>query len=112
MSLIPTRHVRGYAVTGSHAFMQSRRLEVRLRMPKTPEGENVKEYVHMLNGTLTATERTICCLLENYQTSEGVRCVPTFPSCNILCAASNVCIETSQYLPRTVCAMMLLQMGW
>lgn len=26
----------------------------------------------MLNGTLTATERTLCCILENYQTDEGV----------------------------------------
>jgi len=31
-----------------------------------------KAYVHMLNATLTATERTICCILENYQTEEGV----------------------------------------
>lgn len=29
----------------------------------------------MLNGTLSATERTLCCLLENYQTPDGVRCV-------------------------------------
>jgi seryl-tRNA synthetase len=27
----------------------------------------------MLNGTLCATERTLCCLLENYQTDKGVR---------------------------------------
>ena len=27
----------------------------------------------MLNGTLCATERTLCCILENYQTEEGVR---------------------------------------
>jgi len=26
----------------------------------------------MLNATLTATERTICCILENYQTPEGI----------------------------------------
>jgi len=26
----------------------------------------------MLNCTLTATERTICCLLENYQTENGI----------------------------------------
>jgi seryl-tRNA synthetase len=26
----------------------------------------------MLNGTLTATERTLCCILENYQTENGV----------------------------------------
>ena len=57
-----------------HVPEQSRRLDVRLRMPKTPEGETVKEFVHMLNGTLTATERTICCLLENHQTPDGVRC--------------------------------------
>lgn len=32
-----------------------------------------KKYVHMLNGTLCATQRTLCCILENYQTEEGVR---------------------------------------
>ena len=26
----------------------------------------------MLNATLTATERTICCILQNYQTETGV----------------------------------------
>lgn len=31
-----------------------------------------KNYVHMLNGTLCATERTLCCLLENYQTPTGI----------------------------------------
>jgi len=56
-----------------NAALQSRRLDVRLRMPKTPEGEAQKEFVHMLNGTLTATERTICCLLENHQTPTGVK---------------------------------------
>ncbi|OMO80443.1 hypothetical protein CCACVL1_12963 [Corchorus capsularis] len=30
------------------------------------------QYVHMLNSTLTATERTMCCILENYQTENGV----------------------------------------
>ena len=30
----------------------------------------------MLNGTLCATERTLCCILENYQTLEGLK-VPT-----------------------------------
>ena len=54
--------------------MQSRRLEVRLRTPKPPTGEAKKDYVHMLNCTLSATERTLCCILENYQTPEGVRC--------------------------------------
>jgi seryl-tRNA synthetase len=27
----------------------------------------------MLNGTLCATERTLCCILENYQTEDGLR---------------------------------------
>ncbi|KAL6873596.1 hypothetical protein ACP4OV_013678 [Aristida adscensionis] len=31
-----------------------------------------KKFVHMLNSTLTATERTICCILENYQKEDGV----------------------------------------
>ena len=30
----------------------------------------------MLNATLCATERTMCCILENYQTPEGLR-IPT-----------------------------------
>ncbi|MFN9902916.1 MAG: hypothetical protein ACK55Z_29905, partial [bacterium] len=29
-------------------------------------------FVHLLNGTLCATERTLCCIVENYQTPEGV----------------------------------------
>ena len=35
-------------------------------------GEREKKYVHMLNSTLAACGRTICCLLENYQTPTGV----------------------------------------
>ena len=53
---------------------QARRLECRLRTPKMAAVEPKKEHVHMLNATLTATERTLCCLLENYQTPDGVRC--------------------------------------
>jgi seryl-tRNA synthetase len=50
---------------------QSRRLEVRVGPAKKgPEAR--KDYVHLLNSTLTATERTLCCVLENYQTPEGV----------------------------------------
>jgi len=30
-------------------------------------------YCHMLNSTLCATERAMCCLVENYQTPEGVK---------------------------------------
>jgi len=29
--------------------------------------------VHCLNSTLCATERALCCILENYQTTEGLR---------------------------------------
>ena len=35
-------------------------------------GETNK-YVHLLNSTLTATERSMCCILENYQTGDGVK---------------------------------------
>ena len=28
--------------------------------------------MHMLNSTLTATERTLCCILENYQREDRV----------------------------------------
>ena len=31
-----------------------------------------KNYLHMLNGTLCANTRTICCILETYQTDEGI----------------------------------------
>ncbi len=56
------------------SVLQSRRLEVRLRTQKLPGTDAArKEYVHMLNCTLSATERTLCCVLENYQTPDGVR---------------------------------------
>jgi seryl-tRNA synthetase len=57
--------------------MQSRRLDIRLRTPKNAGGEQTaKPFVHMLNSTLTATERTLCCVLENYQTPEGLQIPP------------------------------------
>jgi len=34
--------------------------------------DGTKEYVHMLNATLCATTRVICCILENYQDEDGV----------------------------------------
>ncbi|GAA5965124.1 hypothetical protein JCM21900_003656 [Sporobolomyces salmonicolor] len=49
---------------------QSRALEVRCGVKK--QGDTKKVYVHMLNGTLCATERALCCIVENYQTPEGV----------------------------------------
>eukprot|EP01087_Luapelamoeba_hula_P005139 TRINITY_DN15221_c0_g1_i1.p1 TRINITY_DN15221_c0_g1~~TRINITY_DN15221_c0_g1_i1.p1 ORF type:complete len:499 (+),score=144.25 TRINITY_DN15221_c0_g1_i1:56-1552(+) len=49
---------------------QSRSLEVRCGFNK--QGQKEKKYVHMLNSTLTATSRTICAILENYQTDKGI----------------------------------------
>ncbi|KAF2731222.1 seryl-tRNA synthetase [Polyplosphaeria fusca] len=49
---------------------QARELEIRFGVKK--QTATKKEYVHALNGTLCATERTLCCLLENCQTPEGV----------------------------------------
>ncbi len=31
---------------------------------------------HMLNATMCATTRVICCILENYQTEEGIEIPP------------------------------------
>ncbi|ODQ55641.1 cytoplasmic serine-tRNA ligase Srs1 [Saitoella complicata NRRL Y-17804] len=50
---------------------QSRSLEIRCGVKKM--GDREKKYVHCLNGTLCATERTLCCILENYQTEDGFR---------------------------------------
>ena len=47
---------------------QARALETRYALKNTDD----KMYVHMLNGTMCATTRTLCCILENYQTAEGV----------------------------------------
>jgi len=51
---------------------QSRALEIRIALKNLPKGESTP-FVHLLNGTLCATERTLCCIMENYQTPEGVR---------------------------------------
>mmetsp|Transcript_7346 Transcript_7346/g.10779 ORF Transcript_7346/g.10779 Transcript_7346/m.10779 type:complete len:481 (-) Transcript_7346:219-1661(-) len=41
---------------------------------KNADGSSQKaRYVHMLNSTLCATGRGICCILENHQTPEGVK---------------------------------------
>lgn len=47
---------------------QSRALEIRFGA-KT-QTDIRKKYVHALNSTLCATERALCCLLENFQTEE------------------------------------------
>lgn len=50
------------------AYIESRSLEV--RCGGVSKGQERKKYVHMLNGTLCATERALCCIVENYQTPE------------------------------------------
>jgi len=51
---------------------QSRRLEVRYgTQGKSDDGK--KMYCHMLNSTLVATERALCCVIENYQTKCGIK---------------------------------------
>ncbi|KJZ70811.1 Serine--tRNA ligase [Hirsutella minnesotensis 3608] len=50
---------------------QSRALEIRFGAKS--QTDTKKKYVHCLNATLCATTRTLCCLLENYQTPEGLR---------------------------------------
>ena len=47
---------------------QSRALEIRFGAKKQTDAK--KTYVHALNATLCATTRTMCCILENYQTEE------------------------------------------
>lgn len=47
--------------------LESRSLNVRLGY-KTADAK--AGFVHMLNGTLCATERALCCIVENYQTPE------------------------------------------
>lgn len=47
---------------------QSRELEIRYGARKTTDIK--KTYVHALNCTLCATERALCCVLENYQTED------------------------------------------
>jgi len=51
---------------------QSRPLEIRYGFKKQKEEADArKEYVHALNSTLCATERALCCILENYQDENG-----------------------------------------
>lgn len=50
---------------------QARKLETRCGAKKM--GDTNKRYVHMLNSTLCATTRVICCILENFQTETGIK---------------------------------------
>ncbi|OQD70526.1 hypothetical protein PENDEC_c023G01573 [Penicillium decumbens] len=49
---------------------QSRALDIRFGGKKATDLK--KTYVHALNATLCATERTLCCVLENFQREEGI----------------------------------------
>ncbi|KAF8246944.1 serine-tRNA ligase [Wilcoxina mikolae CBS 423.85] len=48
---------------------QSRNLDI--RYGAVSQTDSIKKYVHCLNSTLCATERALCCIMENYQTEEG-----------------------------------------
>ncbi|KAK8793711.1 hypothetical protein WA171_002843 [Blastocystis sp. BT1] len=50
---------------------QSRAMEI--RCGSTKKANEDKRYVHMLNSTLCALTRTLCCILENYQTEDGIQ---------------------------------------
>ena len=68
----PTLGVYRELVSASNCTdYQSRAMETRFGQKKM--GQKDKLYVHMLNATLCATERTICCILENYQDETGVK---------------------------------------
>jgi len=51
---------------------QSRAMNCRYAVKNLEKGQTTP-YVHMLNGTMCATQRTLCCIVENYQTPEGIR---------------------------------------
>ena len=50
---------------------QARKLNIRFG-----KAGGYKEVVHTLNSTVMATERTICCILENYQNADGSVNIP------------------------------------
>lgn len=47
---------------------QSRNLDIRFGAKS--QTDSIKKYVHCLNSTLCATERALCCIMENYQTED------------------------------------------
>ncbi|KAL8843092.1 MAG: hypothetical protein Q9170_000222 [Blastenia crenularia] len=49
---------------------QSRELDIRYGTKTAIDAK--KKYVHALNATLCATERALCCVLENYQRDSGI----------------------------------------
>lgn len=83
---------------------QSRAMEIRAGQKKM--GDREKKYVHMLNATLCATGRAICCLLENYQESDGVRIpevlVPFMGGMTFLPFVRDSKLEAATPIPATV----------
>lgn len=63
-----TKEFRELVSCSNCTDFQSRKLNIRYGFN---EGETKAPFVHMLNSTLVATERTMCCLMENYQTENG-----------------------------------------
>jgi seryl-tRNA synthetase len=53
---------------------QARKLNIRFGIQG---GTEKHQIVHTLNSTAIATERTICCILENHQLEDGSVKVPT-----------------------------------
>lgn len=54
---------------------QSRELDIKYTLPRAPDAKTNKvetRYVHLLNSTLCANTRTLCVILENYQTDTGI----------------------------------------
>ena len=62
---------------------QSRALEI--RCGSKTQSDKTKKYVHCLNGTLCATSRTLCCILENYQTDEVLPLASTTDGRALMC---------------------------
>ena len=60
---------RELASASSTRTFQSRALNVRVR---SEDGASKPEFVHMVNATLVATHRTLCAVLEAWQTPDGV----------------------------------------
>ena len=55
---------RNYITTYSDSVIS----RLKVRYGKTKKMGESAQFVHMLNGTMCATTRVICCLLETHQT--------------------------------------------
>ena len=67
---VPHEQYRELVSCSNCTDYQARSMEIRSGQKKM--GQKDKKYVHMLNSTLCAITRTISCILENYQTEDGV----------------------------------------